>query len=114
MIILPVPPPPDSILYSDPSEQKRSPERLRTLRASFLFIKWSDLLCLFCPGRNAEQHKTDDEQDGNGAHTHVGAAGQLAAHADDHGAKEGGTLAADIEQAKVCLLYTSPSPRDTR
>lgn len=27
--------PPDSILYSAPSEQKRSPERLRTLRASF-------------------------------------------------------------------------------
>lgn len=35
MIILPVPPASDSILYSDPSEQKRSPERLRTLRASF-------------------------------------------------------------------------------
>ena len=26
MIILPALPPPDSILYSDPSEQKRSPE----------------------------------------------------------------------------------------
>ena len=25
MIILPVPPPPDSILYSDPSEQKTKP-----------------------------------------------------------------------------------------
>ena len=36
MIILPVPPPPDSILYSDPSEQKQSPERLRTLRCPFL------------------------------------------------------------------------------
>ena len=40
MIILPVPPASDSILYSDPSEQKRSPERLRTLRAySFIYTK---------------------------------------------------------------------------
>ena len=39
MIILPVPPASDSILYSGfscgQSKQKRSPERLRTLRASF-------------------------------------------------------------------------------
>lgn len=39
MIILSVPPPPDSILYSGSfcgqSKQKRSPERLRMLRASF-------------------------------------------------------------------------------
>ena len=31
----------------------------------------------------------------------MGAAGQLAAHADDHGAQERGPLAADVKQAEV-------------
>ena len=51
--------------------------------------------------RHLEQHKADDKQHDQRADAHIGAAGQLAAHADDHGAEEGGPLAADIEQAEV-------------
>ena len=100
MIILPVPPRPTAFCTAPPLNKNEARNVCGRSGLRF-FIKWSDLLCLFRPGGNAEQHKADDKQDGNGAHTHVGAAGQLAAHADDHSAKEGGTLAADIEQTEV-------------
>ena len=51
--------------------------------------------------RHPEQHESHDEQHDEGADTHIGAAGELASHADDHGAKEGRALAADVEEAKV-------------
>mgnify|MGYP004457972695 CR=1 FL=1 len=78
MIILPVPPPPDSILYSDPLRvgaiDKTKPGASADAPGFVFFINWSDPLCLFCPGGNAEQHKADNKQDGNGANAHVGAA----------------------------------------
>ena len=59
------------------------------------------LLGVFRPARHPEQHKADDEQHRDAAHAHVGTAGELAAHTDDHGAQEGCPLAADVEQAEV-------------
>ena len=48
-----------------------------------------------------EQHKAHNKQHDQRADAHIGAAGQLAAHADDHGAQEGCPLAADVEQAEI-------------
>ena len=59
------------------------------------------LLGVFRPARHPEQHKADDEQHRDAAHAHVGTAGELAAHTDDHGTQEGCPLAADVEQAEV-------------
>ena len=61
----------------------------------------NDLRCLTLTERHPEQHESHDEQHDEGADTHIGAAGKLASHADDHGAEEGRTLAADVEEAKV-------------
>ena len=47
------------------------------------------LLGVFRPARHPEQHKADDEQYRDAAHAHIGTAGKLAAHTDDHGAQEG-------------------------
>ena len=61
----------------------------------------NDLHCLTLTERHPEQHESHDEQHDEGADTHIGAAGELASHADDHGAEEGRALAADVEKAKV-------------
>ena len=51
--------------------------------------------------RHPEQHEAHDEQHDEGADAHIGAAGQLAPHADDHRPEEGCPLAADVEKPEV-------------
>ena len=55
--------------------------------------------------RHPEQYESHNEQHDQAAHAHIGAAGQLAAHTDDHGAQKGCALAADIEQAEVLARF---------
>ena len=77
---------------------KREPYRTALSVSDF----YDRLLCrLTLTARHPEQHESHDEQDDEGADTHIGASGELASHADDHGAEEGRALAADVEEAKV-------------
>ena len=77
---------------------KREPYRTALSVSDF----YERLLCrLTLTAGHPEQHESHDEQQDEGADTHIGAAGELASHADDHGAEEGRALAADVEEAKV-------------